>query len=117
MFTPHLFPPSGFATDADQVARALRMHETGCFVLSSAQFSEKDLGKDTAIYLKLIKELAEPRWTAFYSALKITAMVINELKKFSKVNPEPPLHDEPEGYHIRDSDPIDPSENVDIDPE
>lgn len=93
------------------------MHETGSFVFDSTTFSEKDLGKDTAIYLKLIKDLSESRWTAFYSAVKVTATIINELRTHSKANPEPPLQDEPEGYHIQDSDPVDPSEIADIDVE
>jgi len=89
------------------------MHETGVFVHDSSAFSEKDWGKDTAIYLKLIKELSESRWTAFYSALKLTAEIINELRMLPKANPEPPLQDE--GYHIRDSDPVEPGEDADLD--
>ena len=91
------------------------MHETSVFVLNLTSFSEKDWGKDTAIYLKLIKELSEDRWTTFYSAVKLTTEITDELKALPKTNPEPPLQDDPEGYHIWDSDPIDSSEDLDID--
>jgi hypothetical protein len=87
------------------------MHKTGCFVPSSTTFSEKDLGADTAIYLGLINELSDSRWTAFYTALKITAEIVDELKKLSS-SAEPSLQAEPEGYHVRDSDPIDPNETT-----
>jgi len=92
------------------------MHETGVFVLSTTPFSEKDLGKDTRIYLKLINDLSESRWTAFYSALKTTAELINELTMVSKAGPET-LQDIPEGHHIQDSDPVDPGEYADVDVE
>ena len=91
------------------------MHKTGNFILNSTAFSEKDWGKETAIYLKLINDLSESRWTAFYSAVEVTAEIVNELKEFSKANPDRPEQDEPEDYHIRDSDPVDPSENLDLD--
>ena len=68
------------------------------------------------IYLKLIDGLSETRWTALYSALEVTEEIVDGLKSLAKANPEP-LQDEPEAYHIRDSDPIDSSENGDIDAE
>jgi len=89
------------------------MRKTGVFDLDSSAFSERDWGKDTAIYLKLVKELLESRWTAFHSALKVTTEIVNELRTLPKVNPEPPLQDE--GYHIRDSDPVEPGERADVD--
>ena len=90
------------------------MHETGVFVSGSTAFSEKDLGKDTVIYLNLINELSDSRWTAFYSALKVTAEIVDELRSLPKANQEP-LQSGIDHYHIRDSDPIDASENVDYD--
>jgi len=92
------------------------MHQTGVFVLNATPFSEKDLGKDTRIYLKLIDKLSESRWTGIYSALKVTAEIIDELRMVSKASPGA-LQDEPGGFHIQDSDPIDPDEDVDVDVE
>ena len=109
-------PTAGLVIYVDQVGRAIKMHKTGVFVHNSTPFSEKDMGKDTAACLKLIKELSEDRWTAFYSALKTTATIFDELRVVSKANSEP-LQDEPENYHIQDSDPIDPGEGGDIDME
>ena len=88
------------------------MHKTGTFIASSTPFSEKDLGKNTVIYVNLIKKLSEPRWTAFYTDLKLSTEIVDKLRMISKRNLEPSLQDE-DRYHIRDSDPIDPSENVD----
>jgi hypothetical protein len=93
------------------------MHKTGVFIPGSTPFSEKDLGIDTAIYLGLINKLSDSRWTAFYSALRLTAEIVDELKKISKVDSTEPQQDEPKGYHVRDSDPIDPNETVDLDVE
>ena len=93
------------------------MHKTGVFVLDSTPFSEKDWGKETAIYTKLINELSESRWTAIYSALKVTAAIVDELKECSKANADRPEQDEPEDYHIQDSDPIDPTAREDADVE
>jgi hypothetical protein len=76
--------------NADQVARALQMHKTGVFVLNPTAFSEKDFGNDTAIYLKLIGELSDSRWTASYSGLEFTGKIEDELRKFPKANREPP---------------------------
>ena len=90
------------------------MHKTGMFILDSSTFSEKGWGKDTAIYLKLINDLSEPWWEAFYSALKTTAEIVDELKEYSKANPDRHPQDEPEDYHIQDSDPIEPDESVDV---
>jgi len=90
------------------------MYKTGIFIPDSTAFCEKDWGKDTAIYLKLINELSEPRWKAIYSALKTTADILDELKEFSKANPDRLEQDEPDNYHIQDSDPIDPSEGTDV---
>jgi hypothetical protein len=92
------------------------MHKTGVFVSNTTSFCEKDFGKDTRIYLQLINKLSESRWTAVYSALKVTAEIIDELKMVSKASPGA-LQDEPEGYHIQDSDPVDPGENADVDVE
>ena len=90
------------------------MHKTGIFVLNPTAFSEKDLGKDTVIYLKLMKELSDSRWTAFYSAIKVTTEIINDLRTLPKSNLQP-LQDSTESYHIRDSDPVDPSNDVYLD--
>ena len=115
MYTSHLFLP-GFVTHANQVARALQMHETGCFVLNQTPFSNKDFGKDTAVYLKLINKLSTSRWTDFYSELKTTTMIAEKLKAV-KLSPESHLEDESEEYHIRDSDPVDPDVVEDVDVE
>ena len=90
------------------------MYKSGVFVPDSTAFCEKDWGKDTAIYLKLINELSESRWEAIYSALKTTADLVNGLKEYSKANPDRLEQDNPEEYHIQDSDPVDPSEGMDI---
>ena len=86
------------------------MHRSGVFVLSSTPFSEKELGKDTATYLKLINELSASRWEAIHSALKTTAEIVDELRNLPKAEP---LQNEAEEYRIRDSDPIDPTEEID----
>ena len=91
------------------------MHKTGVFVHNPTSFSEKDLGNDTATYLKLIHKMSDSRWTAFYSALKTIAEIVNELKKLSKANLEPLPNEPEEGYHIHDSDPIDPNKNINLD--
>ena len=92
------------------------MHETGGFVLNQTQFSDKDFGKDTAVYLKLINKLSTSRWTDFYAELKTTTTIADKLKAV-KLNPESHLEDESEGYHIRDSDPVDPNDVEDVDVE
>jgi hypothetical protein len=84
------------------------MHKTGVFVVDLSPFSERHWGEQTTIYTKLINDLSESRWTAFYSALKVTAQIVDELKKFSKAKPSCSAED----YHIQDSDPIDPSDNT-----
>ena len=48
----------------------------------------------------------------FYSVVKLTTEITDELKALPKMNPEPPLQDDPEGYHIWDSDPIDSSKDL-----
>ena len=93
------------------------MHKTGIFILDSTAFSEKDWGPDTVIYMKLINQLSESRWEAFYSALKTTAEIIEELKEFSRANPDHYLKDRPEDYHTQDSDPVNPGDDTDIDKE
>ena len=90
------------------------MHKTGVFIADQAPFSEKDWGKDTAIYLKLINDLSASRWTAFYSTLKVTAEIVSELKEYSNADMDRTLQDESEDYHIQDSDPVDPGEDGDI---
>ena len=52
-----------------------------------------------------------------YSALKVTATIVDELKEYSKANADRPEQDEPEDYHIQDSDPIDPTAREDADVE
>lgn len=101
-----------FVNPRHQVGRALQMHKVGVFIADPTPFSEKDWGGDTGIYLKLINELSEARWEAFYSAIKVAAEVADELKEFSKVDTDNPLQDEPDGYHIRDSDPVEPDEDA-----
>ena len=89
------------------------MHKMGVFVWSSAAFSEKDLGNDTFIYLNLISKMSEPQRTAFYNTVKISKGIVKDLKKCLRENLEL-LQNEPGGYRIHNSDPVDPNNNFDL---
>lgn len=90
------------------------MHKSGTFIADPIPFSEKDWGRDTRVYSKLINDLSESRWASFYSALKLTEEFATELKEYSKADMDRPLEDEPEDYHIRDSDPVGSGEDAEL---
>lgn len=95
-----------------QVGRALRMHQTGVFVVDRTPFSETAWGRETAIYTKLINDMASNRWDGVYTELQLFETINGELKEHSESKPECRGERGPQSYRIQDSDPMEPGEDA-----
>ncbi|KAF9641975.1 hypothetical protein BDM02DRAFT_3133425 [Thelephora ganbajun] len=82
---------------------ALLMHSTSWFIEDKCPFSEKFWGHQTAIYVKLMKELSTSQWNTFYTGLGYTEGVHEKLNEFSR--PVKRWTDDPDEYFIVGSDP------------
>ena len=80
------------------------MHSTGYFIEDRRPFSEKFWGHRTAIYVKLVKELSDSKWEAFYAALAYSEGVQEKLSECSK--PAETWTNDPNDYFIVGSDPV-----------
>lgn len=87
-----------------QVECGLCMHSTGLFLEDKCSFSEKYWGHQTAIYVKLAKELSSSQWDGFYKALVYTEDIEERFDEFC--HPVENWADNPDDYTIVGSDPI-----------
>ena len=90
------------------------MHKTGVYIPDShpCTFSEKDWGSETAIYMKLISDMAPSWWESFYSTIQTAETIGEELEEFVESKPNRREGHGPSSYYIQDSDPVEPSNKM-----
>ena len=79
------------------------MHTLGQFVEDTCPFSEKYWGPQTAVYVKLAKDMTSAQWTGFYHMLHIHEDIQEKMEEFSKLAER--WTDDPDEYFIMGSDP------------
>ena len=79
------------------------MHTLGHFIEDGCSFSEKSWGHQTAIYLKLVKDMTAAQWAGFYGMLRVHEDIQEKMEEFIK--PAESWADDPDEYFILGSEP------------